>query len=62
RHRGQIRHPLLMSQQPAYRHPAPRPLPNAERLVREIISLPIHEKLSDDQVDEVIAAVVEFHR
>jgi dTDP-4-amino-4,6-dideoxygalactose transaminase len=55
-----IRHPLLMCQQPAYRHLATRPVPNAERLVRQILSLPIHEKLTDDQVDYVIASVAEF--
>lgn len=57
-----IRHPLLMTQHPAYRHLATMPLPNAERLVGQILSLPIHEKLSDDQVDYVIDAVTEFHR
>jgi dTDP-4-amino-4,6-dideoxygalactose transaminase len=55
-----IRHPLLMSQQPAYRHLNPRPLPNAEYLVGRILSLPIHEKLTDDQVDYVAEQVVNF--
>ena len=56
-----IRHPLLMPQQPALRHLDRRPLPNAERLVREILSLPIHEKLTDEQVGYVVEQVVEFH-
>jgi len=56
-----IRHPLLMSQQPAYRHLNPRPLPNAEYLVKRILSLPIHEKLDDGQVDYVAEQVANFN-
>uniref|UniRef100_Q07RG3 DegT/DnrJ/EryC1/StrS aminotransferase n=1 Tax=Rhodopseudomonas palustris (strain BisA53) TaxID=316055 RepID=Q07RG3_RHOP5 len=55
-----IRHPLLMSQQPAYRHLDPGPLPNAERLVQQILSLPIHEKLTDDQIDYVVESIAAF--
>lgn len=55
-----IRHPLLMSQQPAYRHLDRRPLPNAERLVKQILSLPLHEKLTDDQIDYVAELVSDF--
>jgi dTDP-4-amino-4,6-dideoxygalactose transaminase len=55
-----IRHPLLMSQQPAYRHLERRPLPNAERLVRQILSLPIHEKLTDGQIDYVVDSISSF--
>jgi dTDP-4-amino-4,6-dideoxygalactose transaminase len=56
-----IRHPLLMSQQPAYRHLNLRPLPNAEYLVKRILSLPIHEKLDDGQVDYVVEQVSNFN-
>jgi dTDP-4-amino-4,6-dideoxygalactose transaminase len=49
-----------MSQQPAYRHLAARGLPNAERLVTQILSLPIHEKLTDDQIDYVIESIAAF--
>jgi dTDP-4-amino-4,6-dideoxygalactose transaminase len=55
-----IRHPLLMSQQPAYRHLNRRPLPNAEYLVKRILSLPIHEKLDDGQIDYVADQVSTF--
>jgi dTDP-4-amino-4,6-dideoxygalactose transaminase len=58
---AKIRHPLLLPQHPAHRRFNNRRLPNAERLVKEIVSLPIHEKLSDTQVDYVIDAVLEFH-
>lgn len=55
-----IRHPILMPDQPCYRH-LPRPeLPVASRLVQEILSLPIHEKLTDGQIDYVIEAVADF--
>jgi dTDP-4-amino-4,6-dideoxygalactose transaminase len=56
-----VRHPLLMSQQPAHRRYHTRPLPNAERLVQGILSLPIHEKLTDSQVDYVIGQVKAFY-
>jgi dTDP-4-amino-4,6-dideoxygalactose transaminase len=57
-----VRHPLLMSQQPAYRHLRRRTLPNAERLVKQILSLPIHEKLTDDQIDYVAERVSDVCR
>jgi dTDP-4-amino-4,6-dideoxygalactose transaminase len=59
---AKIRHPLLLTQHPAYRQFDTKRMPNAERLVKEILSLPIHEKLTDSQVDYVIDAVTEFHR
>jgi dTDP-4-amino-4,6-dideoxygalactose transaminase len=55
-----IRHPLLMPQQPAYRHLNQRPLPNAERLVKQILSLPIHEKLTDREIDYVADSISSF--
>jgi dTDP-4-amino-4,6-dideoxygalactose transaminase len=56
-----IRHPLLLPQHPPYQHLCRYPLPKAERLVGQILSLPIHEKLTDLQVEYVIDAVLEFH-
>jgi dTDP-4-amino-4,6-dideoxygalactose transaminase len=55
-----IRHPLLLCDHPAYQHLKGPPLPTAERLVKEILSLPIHEKLTDAQVDYVIDSAREF--
>jgi len=55
-----IKHPILMPDQPCYRHIERRPLPVAEKLVKQILSLPIHEKLTDAQVDYVIGSVGEF--
>lgn len=57
---AKVRHPLLLPHHPAYKRYDRGGLPNAERLVKEIISLPIHEKLTEDQVDYVIDAVRSF--
>jgi len=37
-------------------------LTNAELQVKKILSLPIHEQLTDTQVDYVIDAIVSFHQ
>jgi hypothetical protein len=55
----QIRHPLLMSHQPACRHLNQRLLPNAERLVK---NLSIHEKLTGEQIDYVAESIAELRR
>lgn len=55
-----VRHRLLLTQQPGY-PPVIGSVPNAERLVQGILSLPIHEKLTDDEIDIVIAAVRRFY-
>ncbi|MBI3968806.1 MAG: DegT/DnrJ/EryC1/StrS aminotransferase family protein, partial [Chloroflexi bacterium] len=36
------------------------PLPVTEQLFEEILTLPLYYELTDDQVDEVIAAVKEL--
>ena len=59
---AKVRHPLLLPDHPAYRSYYKKPLPNAERLVTQILSLPIHEKLNDDEVDYVIEVICEFHK
>jgi dTDP-4-amino-4,6-dideoxygalactose transaminase len=33
-----------------------RPLPVSEQLAREVVSLPVHADLDDDEVDRVITA------
>ena len=57
-----IKHPILMPDQPAYAHLARAPLPVAERVVRRILSLPIHEKMTAEDVDYVAASVRAFYR
>ena len=48
---------LALHQHPAFRDVAARPLPVSERLANEVLSLPIHPDLRDDEVDRVIEAV-----
>ncbi len=58
-----IRHPLHFGQQPCYQHlSSAADLPMATRLVGEILSLPIHEKLTDDEIAYVIKSVTGFFR
>lgn len=52
-----IQHPYLMSQQPVYTQAG---CPNGERLVREILCLPAHEKLEHEDVEYVAQAVHAF--
>ncbi len=48
---------LALHQHPAFRAMKARPLPVSERLANEVLSLPIHADLDDDEVDTVIEAV-----
>ena len=56
-----IQHPLLMPQQPAYRDISRGGFPRAEQLVKTVLCLPCHEKLTSADLDYVIAAVKEFY-
>ena len=49
---------LALHQHPAFRDLPARPLPNSEQLANEVLSLPIHPDLDDDEVDRVIEAVL----
>ena len=49
---------LALHQHPAFRDLPVRPLPNSEQLANEVLSLPIHPDLADDEVDRVIEAVL----
>lgn len=55
-----VHYPTLVHRTPAYRDRAidERHLPVSCRLVDEIVSLPLHPELTDDEVDGVIAAAV----
>ena len=48
---------LALHQHPAFRDFDGRSLPVAERLAAEVLSLPLHADLTDEEVDRVIAAV-----
>jgi dTDP-4-amino-4,6-dideoxygalactose transaminase len=58
---AKIHHPILMPDQPAYSH-LPRPdIPVARQVVGRILSLPNHEKMSDEQVACVTDSVRAFY-
>jgi UDP-2-acetamido-2-deoxy-ribo-hexuluronate aminotransferase len=48
---------LALHQHPAFRDVVARPLPVSERLANDVLSLPIHPDLRDDEVERVIEAV-----
>jgi dTDP-4-amino-4,6-dideoxygalactose transaminase len=56
-----IHHPFLMPEQTAYKDRFSPDIPNAQRLVKRILSLPNHEKMTDDEVAYVAATVKAFY-
>jgi dTDP-4-amino-4,6-dideoxygalactose transaminase len=57
-----VRHPILISDQPIYRH-LPRPkLPNAEHFVQQILCLPMHQNLTDSDIDFVCDRLLDCER
>lgn len=58
----QIHHPYLMAMQPAYRDWTRGEWTNAERLIGRVLCLPVHEKLSFEEVRYVASAVREFYK
>jgi dTDP-4-amino-4,6-dideoxygalactose transaminase len=57
-----IHYPVASHQQPAVESFNPPALPRTERIVKEILTLPISAGHTTAEVDEVIAAVKEFFR
>lgn len=59
-----VYYPKPLHLQPAYYHPdyPEGSFPNAERLAREVISLPMHPFLAEDQVAYIAGAVRDFFR
>ena len=55
-----IHYPVPCHRQPAVAHLAPQSLEHTERLVDEILSLPISGNHTDAEIDEVVAAVRAF--
>ena len=54
-----VYYPVPLHRQPAFAHLGGEPLPVAEAACRRCLSLPVHAGLSDDEVDEVAAAVAQ---
>jgi dTDP-4-amino-4,6-dideoxygalactose transaminase len=57
-----IYYPVGLHMQPCFAHLPKTQLPETERAMAEVISLPIYPELTDAQQDEVIGAVREFYR
>jgi len=55
---AKVHYPLAIHQQPAFASPGAR-LPVTERVVNEIVSLPVTQTLNERQRDRVIAAVLD---
>jgi len=50
---------LALHQHPAFAEAPKRPLPVSEKLADTVISLPMHPDLTDDEVERVVAAVLD---
>jgi dTDP-4-amino-4,6-dideoxygalactose transaminase len=57
----QIHYPIPAHHQPAYRSPEVS-LPMTEKVVAEIVSLPIYPELTISQQDRIIEAIKDFHQ
>jgi dTDP-4-amino-4,6-dideoxygalactose transaminase len=57
-----IQHPYLMPQQPVYRDGVRGEFPNALRLLKQILCIPAHEKLTRADVDYVAGCIRRFMR
>src|SRR5208337_4022487 len=55
-----IQHPFLMPQQPVYAPNVLGEFPNALRLVKQVLCIPAHEKMSRADVDYVVGCVRTF--
>lgn len=55
-----IHYPFLLHEQKLFRQPTQKSLPNAEKLDKEILSLPLNPHLTNDEIESVIDAVLSF--
>ncbi len=55
---GLVHYPVPVHRQPAYRHRASAALPITEQAAREVLSLPMFPQLTDEQVAQVIQALL----
>ncbi len=55
-----VRHPLVLADQPAFVGRYRGESPAARRAVGRILALPMHDKLSDQQVERVVSAVRQY--
>ena len=55
-----IHYPYLLHQQPLFRRGEQRAMPVAEQMVKRILSLPLYPQLQNQEVQDVIAAIVSY--
>ncbi|MDC1296501.1 DegT/DnrJ/EryC1/StrS family aminotransferase [Alphaproteobacteria bacterium] len=56
-----IQHPLLMSQQPYYKKNVKGNFPNAKKIIKKVLCLPIHEKLKTNDLAYVVKYIKKFY-
>jgi len=57
-----IHYPIPMTHQPAFEHWKRNECPLAARAAREILSLPLHQRLTDKDVDRVCLGIDAFQK
>ena len=57
-----VHDPIPLPRQPAFAVLQPRAVPAADRAARELLSLPLHPRLTEADVSRVSAAVCEYQR
>lgn len=57
-----IQHPFLMPEQPAYKDNVKGQFQNARKIVRKILCLPVHEKMSKEDLGYVVKKVNEYFK
>ncbi|MFA6119439.1 MAG: DegT/DnrJ/EryC1/StrS family aminotransferase [Parachlamydiales bacterium] len=56
-----IQHPYLMPDQPVYINEVQNNFPKAKNLIKKILCLPIHEKLTQNELKYVVDSIKEFY-
>lgn len=57
-----VKHPVLLPDHPAFSHLARPDIPVAEYIAGHMLSIPLHEKMTDEDVDYVVDAIQEYCR
>ena len=57
-----IQHPILMPEQPLYKNKARGTWTNAAALMKRVLCIPCHEKMSDGQCWHVVNSIADFYR
>jgi len=56
-----IQHPLLMPQQPAYKKNVKGSFKNAEKIIKTVLCIPIHENLKESELEYVTKVIIFFY-